>query len=169
MDDDELFEQRMASEGVERLGAEGAGRRRRSDAVSEEDRRLFEQALAEMEVPVVPDRRRGPGASPAVRRVKARRRERVEEHVDLHRLKSRDALRRLERFVAESRAAGLRSVLVITGKGHHSPGGRGVLKQRVEEWIVGPGGRYLESYAEAPRRLGGGGAYVLHLRRRGPS
>ena len=163
-EDDELFERSMRSLGVEPLG----GRR---DEPQEEDaeegeRRLFEEAMRDLQAPAGKEADR-PAAGPrlTVRRVKARPRgERIDDQIDLHGLKGEEALRRLRHFLAAAAGAGARTVLVITGKGHHSPQGRGVLRRRVEEWIVGQGRRRVRAYAQAPRALGGRGAYVLYLR-----
>jgi len=166
--DDEIFERSMASLGVEPLDGRRRRRRETSDEEpEEEDRRLFEEAMRDLEAPA--DKEAAVPASDGrlkIRRVKARSRgERVDDHVDLHGLKKEEALRRLESFVAAAAGAGAGTVLVITGKGHHSPGGRGVLKQQVEEWILGRGRRRVRAYADAPRTLGGRGAYLLYLRR----
>lgn len=170
MDDDEVFEESMASLGVEPLdGEESRTRRRRRPESDEATRRLFEQAMHDLETAdadlsdPVPPRQIGP---PKVRRLKGRRLAApIDEQIDLHGLMATEALERLERFVADASAAGARAVLAITGKGHHSPGGRGVLKRRVEAWIRGPGRRWVRAYSEAPRALGGGGAYILSLRK----
>lgn len=188
MDDDDIFEDSMASMGVEPLDRERARRaRRRRDDAMRSDRRLFESAMQDRggEERRREERRRGErrreerrggdgrgsgdrgrrARRPSVRKVRARAKHlRIDEQLDLHRLKSEEAVVRLERFVATSAAAGEHTVLVITGKGVHSPGGRSVLKQRLEEWIRGRGRDHVRAYSEAPRTLGGGGAYVLFLR-----
>ena len=166
MDDDELFERKMTALGVEPLDEEQSVRqRRRGEALSDEDQRLFDQAMLELGGEVTPDQRASP-RSPvrAPRKVKARRRERIEEQIDLHRLKSAEALGRLEAFVTRARASGVRTVLVITGKGLHSPGGQSVLKRRVEEWLGARGRRSVLEFSDAPRTHGGRGAYVFYLR-----
>ncbi len=190
MEDDEVFDRGMAALGVEpldggapsRLTAE-RGRQREEDERrplgqlaaerdrqrEEEDRRLFERAMRGLDAgagrakagPRTPAR----PARPKVRRLKTRPKNlRVDDQVDLHGLRTEAALRRLEHFVAQASAAGLRTVLVITGKGHHSPGGRGILRQKIEEWIRGHGWRRVRTFSEAPARLGGRGAFVLYLR-----
>jgi DNA-nicking Smr family endonuclease len=68
----------------------------------------------------------------------------------------------LTRFVLESRAAGLRCVLVVTGKGRSAEGGRGdgVLRRDAPRWLSVP------PVAEAHQKHGGGGALYVYLRRR---
>ncbi len=173
MDDDEVFDRSMASLGVEPLDGSIPGRlaTERDRDRDESDRLLFERAMLELDkteagctaqavhrTPARPPR-------PSVRRLKTRPKNlRVDDQIDLHGLRTEPALRRLEHFVAEAAASGLRTVLVITGKGHHSPGGRGVLRQKVEEWIRGRSRARVRTWSEAPARLGGRGAFVLYLR-----
>jgi len=174
MDDDEIFERSMISLGVKPLDAAGTKGSTGRDGLHEGDLELFEAAMLDLEDG---DRRRDdrrssrrPGSRErrqTVRRGRSRQASlKIEDRLDLHRLKSGEAIDRLERFLSVALRTGTSTVLVITGKGHHSPGGRGVLKQRVEEWILGRGRRFVREFSEAPRALGGRGAYVLHLRRR---
>ncbi len=166
MDEDELFDRTMASLGVEPLDGSVPGdlAAERDRKREDDDRHLFEQAMRQLEDGGSPSRPR-PSAKPKVQRLKSRPRNlRVDDRLDLHGLRTEAALRRLESFVDQAAASGLRTVLVITGKGHHSPGGRGILRQRVEEWIRGRSRRHVRTWSEAPARLGGRGAFVLFLR-----
>ncbi len=169
MDEDEVFDRGMASLGVEPLdGTTVPGRlaAERDLSRDENDQRLFEQAMRKLEAP--PSRAKVPRQAPAppkVRRLKTRPKNlRVDDQIDLHGLRTEAALGRLEHFVAGAAASGLRNLLVITGKGHHSPGGRGILRQKVEDWIRERGWRRVRTWSEAPARLGGRGAFVLYLR-----
>ncbi len=171
MDDDDIFERSMDSLGVEPLDG-GVRRRAEGDDahLEQEDRRLFEQAMRDLGT--ADGGRSGggsavPRAAPKARRLKTRPKHlRPDDELDLHGLKAEEALKRLAHFVGVARASGARTVLVITGKGHNSPGGRGVLRRRVEEWIRGPGRVRVRAWCQAPARLGGGGAFVLYLRGR---
>lgn len=87
-----------------------------------------------------------------------------EETLDLHGKTLDEALRSLERFVANARGNHLSIVLVVTGKGLHSEDGRGVLKDAVESWLRSQDEKTIRAFREAPRDLGGRGAYLLHLR-----
>ena len=49
--------------------------------------------------------------------------------IDLHGLTVPEALRKLKSWIFEARADGVRCGLIITGRGHHSDGGIGVLQQ----------------------------------------
>jgi len=87
----------------------------------------------------------------------------IEARLDLHGLTQDEAHRAVSGFVGGSRAAGLRCVLVITGRG--AVGG-GILRQAVPRWLDEPGlRRHLLAMVPAQPRDGGGGALYLLLRR----
>ncbi|MEM8961778.1 MAG: Smr/MutS family protein [Acidobacteriota bacterium] len=101
------------------------------------------------------------------RKVKRRdRRLEVEERLDLHGYTVDEALVRLAAFIAAALGQRVRYVLIITGKGQRSKGGVAVLRQAIERWLRGPGASMIESYSDAPRELGGRGAWLVELRRR---
>ncbi len=136
----------------------------------EEELRLFREAMQRLEA--APDKDRQAGGA-VIRRAGLRRRRPprakglvVDDSLDLHRTRVEDALGRLERFVLTAERRGRRTVVVITGKGHHSPSGESVIKSAVERWIQRRGKERIEAYSEAPARYGGGGAFVLWLRPR---
>ncbi|MDE2227565.1 MAG: Smr/MutS family protein [Alphaproteobacteria bacterium] len=88
----------------------------------------------------------------------------VEARLDLHGLTQAAAHRALVRFIAEAAADGARLALVITGKGR---GGEGVLREAAPRWLAEPAIRaHILAVAEAPLKLGGGGALCVLLRRR---
>jgi DNA-nicking Smr family endonuclease len=87
----------------------------------------------------------------------------VEARLDLHGMTQAEAHRGLAGFVAGSRAAGRRCLLVITGHGRM---GGGVLKAAVPRWLGEPElrGHVLAITPAQPKDGGGGALYVL-LRR----
>jgi DNA-nicking Smr family endonuclease len=100
---------------------------------------------------------------------------RIEAQLDLHGMTQAAAHRALTGFVAASREAGRRCVLVITGRGlppgysDGSPGGEepGILRRAVPRWLDEPELRpHLLAIAPAQPRHGGAGALYLLLRRR---
>ena len=93
----------------------------------------------------------------------------IEARLDLHGMTQSEAHRALFAFVHASRDAGLRCVLVITGRGF-GPNGPGVLKSLVPRWLEQPVlRRQLLAIAPAQPRHGGAGAlYVLLRRQREP-
>jgi DNA-nicking Smr family endonuclease len=90
----------------------------------------------------------------------------VDARIDLHGMSSREAREQLERFLADQRARGERCVLVVHGKGEHSPRGMGVLRGEIGAWLSqGPASAHVAAFATAGAGDGGEGAvYVLLTR-----
>ena len=90
----------------------------------------------------------------------------IEARLDLHGMTQAEAHGALRPFIAASRAAGRRCVLVITGRGL-GQSGPGVLKGAVPRWREEPEiRRHLLAIAPAQPHHGGPGALYLLLRRR---
>ena len=96
-----------------------------------------------------------------------------EARIDLHGLTLAEAHPELIRFILNAHAAGLRLVLVITGKGKRRedsgpiPQRVGALRHQVPHWLhLPPLGPVVLQVSEAHLRHGGGGAYYVYLRRR---
>ncbi len=102
----------------------------------------------------------------------------IEARIDLHGLRQHEAAARLRAFLLDAHARGLKTVLVITGKGgdvdrdDHAremmgAGRRGVLRRNVPEWLAAPELRTVVlGYTQAGVRHGGDGAIYVQLRRR---
>jgi DNA-nicking Smr family endonuclease len=122
-------------------------------------------------------RRQHPFASgdPRLDKLAGRGRLAIDGVLDLHGHSQRTAEAALKRFVTARHAGGARCLLVITGKGApdmapsrglDGPGGRGVLRARLSDWLAEPPLRGLVSRAApAHPRHGGGGAFYLFLKR----
>jgi DNA-nicking Smr family endonuclease len=82
---------------------------------------------------------------------------------DLHGFTSDEAERKLHRFFAQHQGPRRCVVLVVHGRGSHSAGGRGVLRDQIAAWLSGPPfADMVICFATARPRDGGGGAlYVL--------
>ncbi|HJU15010.1 MAG TPA: Smr/MutS family protein, partial [Stellaceae bacterium] len=90
----------------------------------------------------------------------------IEAQLDLHGMTQAAAHRALIGFVAASREAGRRCVLIITGRGL-ATGEPGILRRAVPRWLDEPELRpYILTIAPAQPRHGGPGALYLLLRRR---
>jgi len=100
----------------------------------------------------------------------------VDARIDLHGLRQRDAHMRLRAFLLGAHADGLKTVLVITGKGGEEPADRrgdlagerqrGVLRRNVPHWLAEPELRAIVvSFTQAGVRHGGAGALYVQLRR----
>jgi DNA-nicking Smr family endonuclease len=88
--------------------------------------------------------------------------------IDLHGLRQDEARRRLVAFLMRCQAEGVKSAIVITGKGApaNSQGSeRGVLRRAVPLWLAMPDLRALVvGFEEAGAGLGGSGALILRIR-----
>ena len=106
----------------------------------------------------------------------------IDARLDLHGLRQDEALGRLRRFLQDCHAHGLKTVLVITGKGRETDDPatpfvemlerhpRGVLRRNVPRWLDAPELRtFVVSYTTAAQRHGGEGAFYVQLRRHGRS
>lgn len=83
---------------------------------------------------------------------------------DLHGLRAEVAVTRVGRFVREACRDGERVVLIVHGKGKHSPGGVGVLAECVVEALsTGGAAPVVTAFVSAPERLGGAGALLVRL------
>jgi len=96
-----------------------------------------------------------------------------EARIDLHGMTLAEAHPELVRFILNAHSAGLRLVLVITGKGKSRddsgpiPQRVGVLRHQVPRWLHQPPlGPAVLQISEAHLKHGGGGAYYVYLRRR---
>lgn len=91
----------------------------------------------------------------------------VEAELDLHGFSREEARSELEAFLHRCCRAGKRCVRIIHGKGRNSPQGRGVLKEKLSEWLRQERmKRYIVVYASAPPSDGGVGAMYILLRKR---
>jgi DNA-nicking Smr family endonuclease len=88
----------------------------------------------------------------------------VEAECDLHGHTVREAEREVHRFVRGCQQNGKRWVLIIVGKGLHSPDGKGTLKGNIVEALSKRApARFVLAFRSAPRHLGGIGALVARL------
>jgi DNA-nicking Smr family endonuclease len=90
----------------------------------------------------------------------------IDARVDLHGETASTAPKVLEKFLREQRAKGERCVLVVHGKGEHSPRGVGILRGEIAAWLSqGAGSVHVAAFATARDDDGGEGAvYVLLTR-----
>ncbi len=149
--------------------------RQRADPVSAEEQALFLAAVSNLD-PGIDGVDKDSGPKPAAERKRERQKPRrettarraslvIDDTLDLHRERQEAALERLRMFLVQSAIRRMTTVLVITGKGHHSEDGQGVLRRAVEAWLIQNGAPWVARYAEAPRHLGGSGAWVLTLQK----
>ena len=91
----------------------------------------------------------------------------IEARLDLHGMTQSQAHDQVYRFLECARNNGLRTVLVITGKGLRRDGQIGVLRSAVPRWLNEPPLRdWIKAFDYAAPRDGGEGALYILLRRR---
>jgi DNA-nicking Smr family endonuclease len=114
-----------------------------------------------------------PPLAPLERRTKAalrRGRQGIDAVMDLHGMRQAEAHQALRSFLHRSQGAGLKIVLVVTGKGAAGTDNpfeeRGVLRRMVPHWLRLPDLRPLVvGFEEAAHHHGGAGAFYVRLRR----
>ena len=90
----------------------------------------------------------------------------VDARLDLHGLGVAEARAKLEAFLRTTRGRGERCVLVIHGKGEHSPRGVAVLRGEIAAWLSqGPPSEHVAAFATSSVEDGGEGAVYVLLRR----
>lgn len=89
-----------------------------------------------------------------------------EGHLDLHGQNARQALDALTLFIKNAYQRSLRTVTVVTGRGKNSPGGIGVLRPMLQEWLTkDPFKRVVLAFCTAQPSDGGPGAVYVLLRK----
>lgn len=89
-----------------------------------------------------------------------------EAHIDLHGLNAEQAYHNLVAFFRNSYQRGLRTVLVVTGKGKNSVNGMPVLRNKVQEWFTkDPFRRVVIAFCTAKQEDGGTGALYVLIRK----
>ncbi|GAM09792.1 hypothetical protein OR1_02073 [Geobacter sp. OR-1] len=116
----------------------------------------FTDAVPEEDIPSTPRR---------ISRMRQLRRGtiRLNLEIDLHGLTRDEALDALTSFIPAACRRGQQAVLVIAGKGVHSPG-EPVLQGAVAEWLGNTGREWVTEFVPAPESMGGDGAYVVFLK-----
>ncbi len=95
----------------------------------------------------------------------------VQAHIDMHGLIQGDAKEALKTFIIASVRKGLRTVLVVHGRGLRSPGGHSILKHASAGWLShgAIGGHVLAFTSARPADGGAGATYVLLKREKSRS
>ena len=89
-----------------------------------------------------------------------------EKHLDLHGMNAGQAHDALIRFIKDAYQKGLRTVVVVTGRGRNSPGGMGVLRSLLQQWLSRePFKRVVLAFCTARPHDGGPGAVYVLLRK----
>ena len=85
-----------------------------------------------------------------------------QDTLDLHGWSGSEALKELDFFLKKSKRRGLKKVLIVHGKGIHSPGGESVLRPLVKDYLEKSS--LVRAFGRAPGQSGGSGATWIVLR-----
>jgi DNA-nicking Smr family endonuclease len=89
-----------------------------------------------------------------------------EASMDLHGQNAEQARATLINFIRHAYNTGQRSLIVVTGRGKNSPGGLGVLRKNMQEWLTrNPLKRVVLAFCTAKAKDGGTGAVYILLRK----
>ncbi len=89
----------------------------------------------------------------------------IDAQLDLHGKRAAEAREALEAFLRDRRTRRDRTVLVIQGRGEHSPAGVGVLRGEIAAWLSqGRASDHVAAFVTALARDGGEGALYVLLR-----
>jgi len=102
------------------------------------------------------------------RRIKQLKRGKLspEASLDLHGCMRSEVVQKLIHFLDDSLHQGMKTVLVITGKGLHSEDGTPILRDEVESFLSDGGQKQVAEWGRAPKQYGGSGALILFLRKK---
>lgn len=98
-------------------------------------------------------------------RIKSKKRT-IDARIDLHGMMQDVAHRKAIGFINSSYARGLKTVLIITGKGS-ALSSEGVLQKNLPRWLSADSvaAKNIAGISPAPRELGGSGAFIVTLKR----
>jgi DNA-nicking Smr family endonuclease len=85
-----------------------------------------------------------------------------QDSLDLHGWTGSEAIHELENFLRRSKRKGLHKVMVVHGKGLHSPGGNSVLRPLVKQYLEKS--PLVRDYGRSKSHSGGGGATWILIR-----
>ncbi len=89
-----------------------------------------------------------------------------EAHLDLHGQNAAQAYDALLLFIRQSYQRGLRTLVIVTGRGRNSPDGVGILRERIQAWLTRePLKRVVLAFCTAQPHDGGAGALYAILRK----
>lgn len=89
-----------------------------------------------------------------------------EAHLDLHGLNVEQAFASLQEFMRQAWFKGLRTVLIVHGRGRNSPAGMGILRQKLPHWLSHePFKRLVLAFCTAKPHDGGPGSVYALLRK----
>lgn len=138
-----------------------------ADELDDED--LFLHHMGQMDTVFndsYPDAEAGEQQSGGARRMRQLRKGRLrpEATLDLHGCYREEARKKVRAFLQHRHLAGMKTVLIITGRGQRSKGGEPVLRSDIETYLRTKASAWVVEWGRAPKQYGGDGALVVFLR-----
>ncbi|MFO7831994.1 MAG: Smr/MutS family protein [Desulfuromonadaceae bacterium] len=138
-----------------------------TDELNEEE--LFLHHLGQMDAVFndsYPDSEPSPQELASARRMRQLRKGRIrpEASLDLHGCYRDEARKKVRTFLESRQRQGMKTVLIITGRGLRSKGGESVLRSDIEAYLRTRAKAWVVEWGRAPKQYGGDGALVVFLR-----
>lgn len=138
-----------------------------ADELSEEE--LFLHHLGQMDAVFndsYPESDAAPQEQASARRMRQLRKGRIrpEASLDLHGCYREEARKKVRVFLENRQRQGMKTVLIITGRGLRSKGGESVLRSDIEAYLRTRAKAWVAEWGRAPKQYGGDGALVVFLR-----
>ncbi len=138
-----------------------------ADELSEEE--LFLHHLGQMDAVFndsYPETDAEPQEHASARRMRQLRKGRLrpEASLDLHGCSREEARTKVRTFLESRQRQGMKTVLIITGRGLGSKGGESVLRSDIEAYLRTHAKAWVAEWGRAPKQYGGDGALVVFLR-----
>jgi DNA-nicking Smr family endonuclease len=175
-DDATAFEREMALLGVnpqtqddrpQEVKARGAtlGEEKKEKTLELTDDELFLESLGQMDSVFCDEIPQAEEAAAAPRRMRQLRQGKIapEAKLDLHGLNRQEAQEKARFFLEDATYHGLKTVLIITGRGKSSSAGP-VLREFMESYLSREARAWVVEWGRAPARYGGEGALVVFLK-----
>jgi DNA-nicking Smr family endonuclease len=91
----------------------------------------------------------------------------IDAKLDLHGFTQEEAKSALLKFIENAINHRYINLLIITGKGVRLDGARGIIKQKLPEWLNSETfAKYIGAYSHAKAQHGGEGAFYVRLKRK---
>ena len=89
---------------------------------------------------------------------------RPEATLDLHGCYREEARKKVRNFLESRQRQGMKTVLIITGRGLRSKNGESVIRSDIEAYLRTRAKAWVVEWGRAPKQYGGDGALVVFLR-----
>jgi DNA-nicking Smr family endonuclease len=138
-----------------------------ADELSEEE--LFLHHLGQMDAVFndsYPDPDQSAQEQASARRMRQLRKGRLrpEATLDLHGCYREEARKKARNFLESRQRQGMKTVLIITGRGLRSKNGESVIRSDIEAYLRTRAKAWVVEWGRAPKQYGGDGALVVFLR-----